>query len=88
MLTALSSADRAAYSTPVLPAPPLSKTNHPNRLIGDVAWPRATPLTEAVGPLAGKFSILSLRTDKADVVVDLEVDMVRRVEEEDGRWSV
>lgn len=42
------------------------------KLVGDRKWPRTTPWTEAIGPLARNgVTLLSLRTSKADVQVAL-----------------
>ena len=38
--------------------------------------------------MAGFVPILSLRTNKADVAVGLEDEVVQRVEKEDPRWRV
>ncbi|KAJ3727729.1 DUF89 domain-containing protein [Lentinula raphanica] len=58
------------------------------RLTGDVSWPSWTPFEEALGPLAGSFPLLSLRTNKADVAVGLDKDVLEKVEEKDGKWRV
>ena len=57
------------------------------RLTGDIQWPASTPFEEAIGPLAGSFSILSLRTNKADVVVGVDQDLADRLDvEENRKW--
>lgn len=57
------------------------------RLTGDIQWPASTSFEEAIGPLAGSFPILSLRTNKADVVVGVDQDVADRLdEEEDRKW--
>ncbi|KAJ3842479.1 DUF89 domain-containing protein [Lentinula raphanica] len=58
------------------------------KLTGDVSWPSWTPFEEALGPLAGSFPLLSLRTNKADVAVGLDKDVLEKVEEKDGKWRV
>ncbi|KAI6045873.1 hypothetical protein EDC04DRAFT_2515201, partial [Pisolithus marmoratus] len=58
------------------------------RLTGDVKWPVTTPFATALGPLAGSFPILSLRTNKADVVVGISQDVADRLDEKDQGWRV
>jgi hypothetical protein len=41
---------------------------HVSRLIGDAIWPVTTDFETALGPLAGKISLVSLRTNKADTM--------------------
>ncbi|KAF7430965.1 hypothetical protein PC9H_006680 [Pleurotus ostreatus] len=58
------------------------------RLTGDVKWPAWTPFNQAVGPLAGSFPLLSLRTNKADVVVGVDKDIAQRLDQSDEKWRV
>ncbi|EMD35051.1 hypothetical protein CERSUDRAFT_116552 [Gelatoporia subvermispora B] len=56
------------------------------RLTGDVRWPAHTPFSTALGPLAGAFPILSLRTNKADVVVGVDKDVADRLDDSGEQW--
>ena len=56
-----------------------------DRLTGDIQWPASTPFEKAIGPLAGSFPILSLRTNKADVVVGVDQSVADRLDEKDNR---
>lgn len=58
------------------------------KLTGDVAWPSDTPFETAIGPLAGAFPLLSLRTNKADVVVGVEKEVAEKLDAEGLGWRV
>lgn len=59
-----------------------------SRLTGDLQWPAWTTAEEAFGPLAGSFPILSLRTNKADVVVGVEKEVAERLDASEEKWRV
>ncbi|KAI0717732.1 hypothetical protein C8T65DRAFT_640596 [Cerioporus squamosus] len=56
------------------------------KLTGDVQWPPATPFDTAIGPIAGKFPILSLRTNKADVIVAVDDEVAKKLDESGEKW--
>ncbi|OSX56693.1 hypothetical protein POSPLADRAFT_1076550 [Postia placenta MAD-698-R-SB12] len=56
------------------------------KLTGDVRWPAWTPFREALGPLAGSFPILSLRTNKADVVVAVDKEKADKLDKSGEHW--
>ncbi|KAJ7656673.1 DUF89 domain-containing protein [Mycena rosella] len=58
------------------------------KLTGDVQWPAWTPFSTALGPLAGSFPLLSLRTNKADVVVGVEREIAERLDGSGSKWRV
>ncbi|KAJ3781064.1 DUF89 domain-containing protein [Lentinula aff. detonsa] len=58
------------------------------KLTGDIKWPSWTSFEEALGPLAGSFPLLSLRTNKADVAVGLDKEVLAQIEEKDANWRV
>ncbi|KAJ6476204.1 DUF89 domain-containing protein [Mycena sanguinolenta] len=58
------------------------------KLTGDVQWPAWTTFSTALGPLAGSFPILSLRTNKADVVVGIEREIAEKLDESGSKWRV
>jgi len=58
------------------------------KLTGDIKWPVSTPFETAIGPLAGSFPLLSLRTNKADVAVGIDQAVADRLDEEGGKWRV
>ncbi|KAE9406130.1 DUF89 domain-containing protein [Gymnopus androsaceus JB14] len=58
------------------------------KLTGDIQWPPLTPFDEALGPLAGSFPLLSLRTNKADVAVGLDEEVLKKTEAKDPKWRV
>jgi len=58
------------------------------KLTGDIRWPANTAFNAAIGPIAGAFPILSLRTAKADVVVGVELAKAEELDKRDERWRV
>jgi hypothetical protein len=58
------------------------------RLTGDIRWPAWTPFDVAIGPLAQSFPILSLRTNKADVVVGVKKEVAEHLDQSDPKWRV
>jgi hypothetical protein len=58
------------------------------KLTGDIRWPASTDFALALGPLAGSFPILSLRTNKADVVVGVEQDVADKLDQSGEKWRV
>lgn len=58
------------------------------KLTGDVKWPVTVPFATALGPLAGSFPLLSLRTNKADVVVGISQDVADKLDEKEKGWRV
>jgi len=58
------------------------------KLTGDARWPAWTPFAEAIGPLAGSFPLLSLRTNKADVVTGLERRNAELLDASGEKWRV
>ncbi|KAK1231466.1 Hairy/enhancer-of-split with YRPW motif protein 2 [Marasmius sp. AFHP31] len=58
------------------------------KLTGDIQWPSTTPFKDAVGPLAGSFPLLSLRTNKADVAVGITQEALDEIEKKDDKWRV
>ncbi|KIM77429.1 hypothetical protein PILCRDRAFT_825394 [Piloderma croceum F 1598] len=49
-------------------------------------WPVSTSFDTAVGPLAGSFPLLSLRTNKADVAVGIEQAVADRLDRAGEAW--
>ncbi|KAJ6468966.1 DUF89 domain-containing protein [Mycena vulgaris] len=58
------------------------------KLTGDVQWPAWTPFSTALGPLAGSFPLLSLRTNKADVVVGVKREVAEQLDGSGSKWRV
>lgn len=42
----------------------------------------------AIGPLAGSFPLLSLRTNKADVVVGVDREVANKLDDSGEKWRV
>ncbi|KAK0478781.1 DUF89 domain-containing protein [Armillaria novae-zelandiae] len=64
------------------------EADHTCRLTGDISWPTSTPFRLAIGPLAGSFPLLSLRTSKADVVAGVSDEVVAQLDKTDKHWRV
>jgi len=58
------------------------------KLTGDVQWPVDTSFEMAVGPLAHAFPLLSLRTNKADVVVGVPRSVADALDARGEKWRV
>ncbi|WVQ83850.1 hypothetical protein IAT38_005994 [Cryptococcus sp. DSM 104549] len=58
------------------------------KLLGDAWWPTTTPFEEALGPLAGKIILLSLRTNKADTIAGLDEGIAEKLDKEAPDWRV
>ncbi|RXW22785.1 hypothetical protein EST38_g3065 [Candolleomyces aberdarensis] len=58
------------------------------KLTGDIKWPSWTPFQEALGPLAGEFPLLSLRTNKADVAVGVPKDVIEKLDAAGEKWRI
>lgn len=58
------------------------------KLAGDVKWPVSTPFPTAIGPLAGSFPLLSLRTNKADVAVGIDEKVAESLDNKGEKWRV
>ncbi|KAI0086103.1 DUF89 domain-containing protein [Irpex rosettiformis] len=58
------------------------------KLTGDIKWPVTTPFETAVGSFGGVFPILSLRTNKADVVVDVPQEVADKLDAAGEKWRV
>lgn len=58
------------------------------KLTSDALWEPTTSFQTALGPLAGQFPLLSLRTNKADVIVGLEKDVVDKMEKEHPDYRI
>ncbi|KAK0213532.1 DUF89 domain-containing protein [Armillaria fumosa] len=58
------------------------------KLTGDISWPTSTLFRVAIGPLAGSFPLLSLRTSKADVVAGVSDEVAAQLDKTDKHWRV
>ncbi|KAG8883761.1 hypothetical protein FRB97_005935 [Tulasnella sp. 331] len=60
------------------------------KLVGDLRWPMSTSFGTAIGALAGKIPVLSLRTSKADVVVGLPEGVGEAMDADESKrnWKV
>lgn len=56
------------------------------KLTWDAQWPRTTPFKTALEQLAGEINVLSLRTCKADVCVDLPEGKEEALNKEAPNW--
>ncbi|KAF8721942.1 hypothetical protein AX14_010059 [Amanita brunnescens Koide BX004] len=58
------------------------------KLTGDIRWPAWTEFAQALGPVGGSFPLLSLRTNKADVVVGVDREVAERLDQSGEKWRV
>ncbi|KAF7294687.1 hypothetical protein MIND_01005800 [Mycena indigotica] len=58
------------------------------KLTGDVQWEAWTDFSVALGNLSGSFPILSLRTNKADVVVGVPREVAEKLDASGSKWRV
>ncbi|KAL7423380.1 Hairy/enhancer-of-split with YRPW motif protein 2 [Cryptotrichosporon argae] len=58
------------------------------KLVGDAKWSVTTPFEEALGPLAGKINLVSLRTNKADTICGLPEGIEAKLDAEAPDWRV
>lgn len=58
------------------------------KLTGDVKWPVSTSFETALGPLGRSFPLLSLRTNKADVVVGIDQAVADKLDEKGEKWRI
>ncbi|CAD6582132.1 MAG: hypothetical protein TREMPRED_003178 [Tremellales sp. Tagirdzhanova-0007] len=58
------------------------------KLVGDAKWNPTTSFEEALGPLAGKITLLSLRTNKADTIVGLRQGIEAKLDESNPDWRI
>ncbi|EJU00627.1 DUF89-domain-containing protein [Dacryopinax primogenitus] len=56
------------------------------KLTADVRWPPHTQFDQAIGTLAGRFPLLALRTNKADVIVGLREGFAQELDQKDKDW--
>jgi len=58
------------------------------KLTGDVQWPVSTSFSDAIGPLSGSFSLVSLCMSKSDVVVGVASEVAEKLDYQDKTWRV
>ncbi|CED85591.1 Uncharacterized conserved protein [Phaffia rhodozyma] len=58
------------------------------KLTADAQWKTTEPFDKVLGPINGRIPILSLRTNKAEVIVGLAEGVEERTVKEDPKWRV
>ncbi|KAF8183837.1 hypothetical protein K438DRAFT_1838698 [Mycena galopus ATCC 62051] len=84
----LKASDLVIFKVNHISAPRFPEVSFYRKLTGDVQWPAWTSFSTALGPLAGSFPLLSLRTNKADVVVGVEREVAENLDESGSKWRV